>query len=275
MRQYLDLLADIKTNGTNQGDRTGTGTRKVFGRTMRFKMEDGFPLLTTKALHWKSIVHELLWFILGDTNIKYLNENGVRIWNEWADVDGYVGKNYGHQWRSWETYERDGRIDQLSEAIAEIEANPNSRRMFVTAWNPTHVREMKTTGVGLPPCHLMYQFNVQDGRLHLRFDMRSIDVFLGLPFNIASYGLLLLMVCSLTGLEPGDLIWQGGDCHIYNNHFDQVELQLDRTPRPLPDVFIDRSIMEPENFSIDDFVYSQINLEGYDPYPAIKAKVAV
>ena len=264
MKQYLDLLRHIEANGVDKGDRTGTGTRSVFGYQMRFNLADGFPLLTTKKVHLKSIIYELLWFIAGDTNIKYLKDHGVSIWDEWADENGDLGPVYGHQWRSWPA--PDGRtIDQLAGVVAQIKANPDSRRLIVSAWNPAEVDKM-----ALPPCHSLFQFYVADGRLSCQLYQRSADVFLGVPFNIASYALLTLMVAQVCGLEPGDFVHTFGDVHIYANHHEQVALQLTRTPRPLP-----RMILNPARTNLFDFVYEDFTLEGYDPWPAIKAPVAV
>ena len=245
-------------------DRTGTGTQSVFGYQMRFNLQDGFPLLTTKKVHLKSIIHELLWFISGDTNINYLRENGVTIWDEWADEQGNLGPVYGHQWRSW-TCPNGKAIDQLSGVINLIQQNPNSRRMLVTAWNPAEVDQM-----ALPPCHCLFQFYVANGKLSCQLYQRSADVFLGVPFNIASYALLTMMIAQVCGLEPGEFIHTTGDTHIYKNHFEQVALQLSREPRPLP-----KMKLNPEVKSIFDFKYEDFTLEGYDPWPAIKAPVAV
>ena len=264
MKQYLDLLRHIMENGTDKSDRTGTGTRSVFGYQMRFNMEDGFPLLTTKKLHLKSIIHELLWFLNGDTNVKYLQENGVRIWNEWADENGDLGHIYGYQWRSWPDY-NGGFIDQISQAVEDIKNNPDSRRIIVSAWNVADIPNMK-----LPPCHAFFQFYVADGKLSLQLYQRSADSFLGVPFNIASYALLLLMMAQVTGLKPGEFVHTTGDTHIYNNHFEQVAEQLSRTPRKLP-----RMKLNPEVKSIFDFKYEDFTLEDYDPLPHISAKVSV
>jgi thymidylate synthase len=264
MKQYLDLLRHIRENGVMKEDRTGTGTQSVFGYQMRFNLADGFPLLTTKKVHLKSIIHELLWFISGDTNIKYLKDNGVTIWDEWADPNGDLGPVYGHQWRSWPA--PDGRsIDQLSQVIEMIKRNPDSRRLLVTAWNPGEVDKM-----ALPPCHCLFQFYVAHGKLSCQLYQRSADVFLGVPFNIASYALLTMMIAQVCGLEPGEFIHTTGDTHIYRNHFEQVALQLSREPRPLP-----RMLLNPAVKSIFDFRYEDFTLEGYDPWPAIKAPVAV
>lgn len=264
MQQYLDLLRHIRENGVMKEDRTGTGTQSVFGYQMRFNLQDGFPLLTTKKVHLKSIIHELLWFISGDTNIGYLRENGVTIWDEWADEHGNLGPVYGHQWRSW-SCPNGKAIDQLSEVINLIQHNPNSRRMLVTAWNPAEVDQM-----ALPPCHCLFQFYVAGGKLSCQLYQRSADVFLGVPFNIASYALLTMMIAQVCGLEPGEFIHTTGDTHIYKNHFDQVALQLSREPRKLPTM-----ILNPDVKSIFDFKYEDFALEGYDPWPAIKAPVAV
>ena len=264
MKQYLELLNHVKTTGVDKSDRTGTGTRSVFGYQMRFDMSQGFPLLTTKKLHLKSIIHELLWFLKGDTNVRYLQENGVRIWNEWADEDGNLGHIYGYQWRSWPDYDG-GHIDQISEVIDTIKNNPNSRRIIVSAWNVGDIRNMN-----LPPCHAFFQFYVANGRLSLQLYQRSADIFLGVPFNIASYALLLQMVAQVTGFEAGDFVHTLGDAHIYNNHFEQVELQLTREPRKLP-----RMIINPDVKSIFDFTYDDFRLEGYDPHPHIKGIVSV
>ncbi|MCM1050787.1 MAG: thymidylate synthase [Paenibacillus sp.] len=264
MRQYLDLLNRIMTEGVDRGDRTGTGTRSVFGHQMRFDLSEGFPLLTTKKLHLKSIIYELLWFLKGDTNVKYLQDNGVRIWNEWARPDGDLGHIYGYQWRSWPDY-NGGHIDQIKEVIETIKNNPESRRIIVSAWNVADI-----PGMALPPCHILFQFYVADGRLSLMLYQRSADCFLGVPFNIASYALLLLMVAQVTGLKPGEFIHTLGDTHIYHNHFDQVKLQLEREPRPLPVMKIN-----PEVKDIFDFKYEDFTLEDYNPHPHIKGTVAV
>ncbi len=264
MKQYLELLKHIKENGTDKGDRTGTGTRSVFGYQMRFNLEDGFPMLTTKKLHLKSIIHELLWFLKGDTNVKYLQENGVRIWNEWADENGELGHIYGYQWRSWPDYDGDF-VDQISEVIDTIKNNPDSRRIIVSAWNVADLKNMN-----LPPCHAFFQFYVADGKLSLQLYQRSADSFLGVPFNIASYALLLMMVAQVTGLKAGEFIHTLGDAHIYNNHFEQVEEQLKREPRKLP-----RMVINPEIKNIFDFKYDDFKLEDYDPMPHIKAQVSV
>ncbi len=264
MKQYLDLLTRIMTEGTQKGDRTGTGTVSVFGHQARYNLEDGFPLLTTKKLHLKSIIHELLWFLSGDTNVKYLQDNGVRIWNEWADENGELGPVYGHQWRSWPDY-KGGTIDQIAAVVDQLKTNPNSRRMIVSAWNVAEVDSM-----ALPPCHTMFQFYVADGRLSLQLYQRSADTFLGVPFNIASYALLLQMIAQVTGLRAGDFIHTTGDTHLYLNHLDQARLQLTRTPRPLP-----RMVINPDVRDIFSFRYEDFQLEGYDPWPHIKAEVSV
>jgi thymidylate synthase len=264
MQQYLDLLKHIRANGVMKEDRTGTGTQSVFGYQMRFNLADGFPLLTTKKVHLKSIIYELLWFLAGDTNIKYLQDHGVTIWDEWADENGNLGPVYGYQWRNWPA--PDGRvIDQISMVIDTIRKNPDSRRMMVTAWNPADVEKM-----ALPPCHCLFQFYVADGKLSCQLYQRSADVFLGVPFNIASYALLTLMVAQVTGLQPGEFVHTTGDTHLYRNHFEQVELQLSREPRPLPVMKLN-----PDVKSIFDFKYEDFTLEGYNPWPAIKAPVAV
>lgn len=264
MKQYLDLLDRILTEGTKKEDRTGTGTISVFGNQMRFNLEDGFPLLTTKKLHLKSIIYELLWFLKGDTNVKYLKDHGVSIWDEWADENGDLGPVYGHQWRSWPD-ENGGTIDQISNVVEQIKHNPNSRRLLVSAWNVAEVERM-----ALPPCHTMFQFYVADGRLSLQLYQRSADTFLGVPFNIASYALLLQMMAQVTGLKAGDFVHTTGDTHLYLNHIEQAKLQLTRTPRPLP-----RMVINPDVKNIFDFHYEDFQLEGYDPWPHIKAAVSV
>lgn len=264
MRQYLDLLNHVMTNGTMKSDRTGTGTKSVFGYQMRFNLADGFPLLTTKKLHLKSIIYELLWFLNGDTNVKYLQDNGVRIWNEWADENGDLGPVYGHQWRSWPDY-NGGTIDQIQNVVNMIKNTPDSRRMIVSAWNVAEVDSM-----ALPPCHSLFQFYVADGKLSLQLYQRSADIFLGVPFNIASYALLLMMMAQVTGLETGEFVHTLGDAHIYTNHFDQVREQLSRDPRPLPKMRIN-----PDIKSIFDFKYEDFSLEDYNPHPHIKGVVAV
>ena len=264
MKQYLDLLSRILTEGAEKGDRTGTGTLSVFGHQMRFDLADGFPLLTTKKLHLKSIIHELLWFLNGDTNVKYLQDNGVRIWNEWADENGDLGHIYGYQWRSWPDYDG-GHIDQISQVVDEIRHNPNSRRMIVSSWNVADIKNMN-----LPPCHAFFQFYVADGRLSLQLYQRSADTFLGVPFNIASYALLLQMMAQVTGLQPGEFIHTTGDTHLYLDHLEQARLQLTRQPKPLP-----RMIINPDVKNIFSFRYEDFQLEGYDPWPHIPAKVSV
>ncbi len=264
MKQYLNLLDRILTEGVRKTDRTGTGTMSVFGHQMRFDMADGFPLLTTKKLHLKSIIHELLWFLAGDTNVKYLQENGVRIWNEWADENGELGPVYGHQWRSWPDY-KGGTIDQIANVVDLIKHYPDSRRMIVSAWNPAEIEQM-----ALPPCHCLFQFYVADGKLSLQLYQRSADTFLGVPFNIASYALLLQMMAQVTGLEAGTFIHTTGDTHLYLDHLEQAKLQLTREPRQLP-----RMVINPDVKSIFDFKYEDFRLEGYDPHPHIKATVSV
>lgn len=264
MQQYLDLLRHIRQHGTLKGDRTGTGTISTFGYQMRFDMADGFPLLTTKKLHLRSIIYELLWFLRGDTNVRYLQDNGVRIWNEWADADGDLGHIYGYQWRSWPDY-NGGTIDQISQAIDEIRHNPGSRRIIVSAWNVADLPNMN-----LPPCHAFFQFYVADGKLSLQLYQRSADSFLGVPFNIASYALLLMMVAQVTGLKPGEFIHTLGDAHIYTNHLEQVDLQLSRTPRPLPKMTLNPAITD-----IFDFTYDDFTLTDYNPHPHIAGKVSV
>lgn len=264
MKQYLDLCNRILTEGTFKGDRTGTGTYSVFGHQMRFNMEEGFPLLTTKKLHLKSIIYELLWFLRGDTNVRYLQEHGVRIWNEWADENGELGPVYGHQWRSWPDY-NGGTIDQIANVVHQIRTNPNSRRLIVSAWNVAEVDNM-----ALPPCHSLFQFYVADGRLSLQLYQRSADVFLGVPFNIASYALLLQMMAQVCDLRVGDFVHTLGDAHIYTNHVEQVRLQLTRDPRPLPTMQLN-----PDIHDLFGFDYSDFTLEGYDPHPHIAGVVAV
>ena len=264
MKQYLDLLNRILNEGTEKDDRTGTGTISVFGHQMRFNLEEGFPLLTTKKLHLKSIIYELLWFLNGDTNVKYLQENGVRIWNEWADANGDLGHIYGYQWRSWPDY-KGGHIDQIQEAIDTIKNNPDSRRIIVSAWNVGDLDKM-----ALPPCHALFQFYVANGKLSCQLYQRSCDFFLGVPFNIASYALLTMMMAKVCDLKPGTFVWTGGDTHLYLNHFEQARLQLSRTPRALPTMKIKRKVD-----SIFDYEYEDFELEGYDPYPVIKAPIAV
>lgn len=264
MKQYLDLLRRIVNEGTDRSDRTGTGTRSVFGHQMRFDLSEGFPLLTTKKLHLKSIIHELLWFLSGDTNIRYLQQNGVRIWNEWADDNGDLGHVYGYQWRSWPDG-KGGTIDQIREAVETIRNNPDSRRIIVSAWNVADIPNM-----ALPPCHALFQFYVADGRLSLQLYQRSADCFLGVPFNIASYALLLMMMAQVTGLKLGEFIHTLGDTHIYHNHLDQVALQLTREPRPLPVM-----TLNPDVKDIFDFKYEDFTLSDYDPHPHIAGVVAV
>ena len=264
MKQYLDILQRILNEGTPKGDRTGTGTLSVFGTQSRYDLSEGFPLLTTKKLHLKSIIYELLWFLRGDTNVHWLQEHGVRIWNEWADADGELGPVYGHQWRSWPDYDG-GTIDQIALVLDQIKHNPNSRRMMVSAWNVAEVNKM-----ALPPCHTIFQFYVADGRLSLQLYQRSADTFLGVPFNIASYALLLQMMAQVTGYEVGDFIHTTGDTHLYLNHLEQARLQLTRAPRPLPVMKLN-----PDVKSIFDFHYDDFQLEGYDPWPHIKAEVSV
>ena len=264
MKQYLDLLQYVLDHGTLRTDRTGTGTKSVFGYQLRCDLRDGFPLLTTKKVHLKSIIYELLWFLKGDTNVRYLQEHGVRIWNEWADENGDLGPVYGHQWRSWPDG-HGGTIDQIAQVVDMIRNTPDSRRLIVSAWNVADVPTMK-----LPPCHTLFQFYVADGRLSLQLYQRSADLFLGVPFNIASYALLLMMVAHVSGLEPGEFVHTFGDAHIYLNHMDQVREQLSRTPRPLP-----RMTLNPRVTSIFDYEYDDFTIEGYDPYPAIKGVVSV
>lgn len=264
MQQYHDLLRLILKNGTRKTDRTGTGTLSIFGHQMRFDLEKGFPLLTTKQLHLKSIIYELLWFLRGDTNVHYLQEHGVRIWNEWADASGELGPVYGHQWRSWPDY-NGGHIDQISRVIAQIKNQPDSRRMIVNAWNVAEVDQM-----ALPPCHLLFQFYVAEGRLSLQLYQRSADTFLGVPFNIASYALLTLMVAQVCGLRPGEFIHTTGDTHLYLNHLDQANLQLSRTPRTLPQMHLNPEVSDLFSFRFEDF-----QLENYTPYPHIAAAVSV
>lgn len=264
MRQYLDLLEHIKTNGTVKGDRTGTGTTSVFGYQMRFDLSEGFPCLTTKKLHLRSIIHELLWFLQGDTNIKYLKDNGVRIWDEWADEDGNLGPVYGYQWRSWPAPNGKS-IDQISKLVDSLKNNPNSRRHIVSAWNPAFVDEM-----ALPPCHCLFQFYVADNKLSCQLYQRSADTFLGVPFNIASYALLTMMLAQVCDYELGDFVWTGGDVHLYNNHLEQTELQLTRTPKKLPTMKINPAVKDLFAFKFEDF-----ELLDYDPEPHIKAAVSV
>ena len=274
MKQYLDLVQHVMENGCQKGDRTGTGTKSVFGYQMRFNLQDGFPMVTTKKLHLKSIIYELLWFLKGDTNIKYLQENGVKIWDAWADNNGDLGPVYGHQWRNWNSEE----IDQISELIKELKTNPNSRRMLVSAWNPSVLPDTTKSfhenvanyKAALPPCHAFFQFYVSDGKLSCQLYQRSADIFLGVPFNIASYALLTMMIAQVCNLEPGEFIHTFGDAHIYNNHFEQLALQLSREPKPLP-----KMILNPEIKDLFAFDYDDFTLEGYEPHPAIKGSVAV
>lgn len=264
MQQYLDLLRHVMAHGTQKGDRTGTGTKSVFGYQMRFNLDDGFPLMTTKKVHTKSIIHELLWFLKGDTNITYLKDNGVSIWDEWADEQGNLGPVYGHQWRSWPTPDG-GHIDQIANVVHAIKTTPDSRRLMVSAWNVAEVDKM-----ALPPCHCLFQFYVADGTLSCQLYQRSADIFLGVPFNIGSYALLTLMMAQVCGLKPGDFVHTLGDAHIYSNHMEQVALQLSRDPRPLPRIRIN-----PDVTDIFAFQYSDFDIVDYDPHPAIKAPVAV
>ena len=264
MKNYLNLLEKILNEGVKKEDRTGTGTLSVFGHQMRFDLSEGFPLLTTKKLHTKSIIYELLWFLKGDTNVRYLQEHGVRIWNEWADENGDLGPVYGHQWRSWPDYDG-GVIDQIEYVLNQIRTNPNSRRMIVSAWNVAEVNKM-----ALPPCHTLFQFYVCNGRLSLQLYQRSADTFLGVPFNIASYALLTMMMAQVTGLEPGEFVHTTGDTHLYLNHLEQARLQLTREPRPLPTMKLN-----PDVKSLYDFKFEDFELEGYDPWPHIKAEVSV
>ncbi|MCC8425521.1 thymidylate synthase [Mucilaginibacter sp. UR6-11] len=264
MKQYLDLMRHVMETGTQKHDRTGTGTISVFGYQMRFNLQEGFPLVTTKKLHLKSIIHELIWFLQGDTNIKYLKDNGVRIWDEWADADGNLGPVYGYQWRSWPTPDG-GHIDQISQVINQIKNNPDSRRIIVSAWNVADVNQM-----ALPPCHMLFQFYVADGKLSCQLYQRSADIFLGVPFNIASYALLTMMVAQVCNLQLGDFVHTFGDAHLYNNHLEQTKLQLSREPRPLPTMKIN-----PDVKNIFDFKFEDFELENYDPWPHIKGVVAV
>ena len=274
MKQYLELVTHVMQNGVQKGDRTGTGTKSVFGYQMRFNLEEGFPLVTTKKVHLKSIIHELLWFLKGDTNIAYLKDNGVRIWDEWADDNGDLGPIYGYQWRNWNGEE----IDQIKELIETLKTNPNSRRMLISAWNPSVLPDTTISfdenvangKAALPPCHAFFQFYVADGKLSCQLYQRSADIFLGVPFNIASYALFTMMVAQVCDLGYGDFIHTFGDAHIYNNHFDQLELQLSRAPKALP-----RMILNPEVKNIFDFTYEDFTLVDYDPYPAIKGQVSV
>ena len=264
MKQYQDLLRRILDEGVVKNDRTGTGTKSVFGHQMRFDLSQGFPLVTTKKLHLKSIIYELLWFLRGDTNVKYLHDHGVSIWDEWADEQGDLGHIYGYQWRSWPDYQG-GHIDHLREVVDQIQQNPDSRRLIVSAWNVADLREMN-----LPPCHLLFQFYVADGRLSLQLYQRSADTFLGVPFNIASYALLLTMVAQVCGLQPGEFVHTTGDTHLYLNHLDQARLQLTREPRPLP-----RLVVNPDVKNLFDFRFEDFAIENYDPWPHIKAAVSV
>ncbi|MGY5354852.1 thymidylate synthase [Wenyingzhuangia sp. IMCC45467] len=274
MKQYLDLIKHIQENGVQKGDRTGTGTKSVFGYQMRFDLSEGFPMVTTKKLHLKSIIHELLWFLKGDTNIQYLKDHNVKIWDAWADENGDLGPVYGHQWRNWNSEE----IDQISELIETLKNNPNSRRMVVSAWNPSVLpntsisfsENVANNKAALPPCHAFFQFYVAEGKLSCQLYQRSADVFLGVPFNIASYALLVLMIAQVVGLEPGEFIHTFGDAHIYNNHFEQIALQLSRDPKPLP-----KMILNPEVKNIFDFTYEDFTLVDYNPHPLIKGKVSV
>lgn len=274
MKQYLDLVQHVLDNGVQKGDRTGTGTKSVFGYQMRFNLEEGFPLVTTKKVHLKSIIHELLWFLKGETNIAYLKENGVKIWNEWADSKGDLGPIYGYQWRNWNGEE----IDQIKELIETLKTNPNSRRMLISAWNPSVLPDTSISfeenvangKAALPPCHAFFQFYVADGKLSCQLYQRSADIFLGVPFNIASYALFTMMVAQVCDLGYGDFIHTFGDAHIYNNHFEQLELQLTRDPKPLP-----KMILNPAVKNIFDFTYDDFTLENYDPHPEIKGKVSV
>ncbi len=274
MKQYIDLVQHVLAAGIQKGDRTGTGTKSVFGYQMRFDLNEGFPMVTTKKLHLKSIIYELLWFLKGDTNINYLKENGVKIWDEWADENGDLGPVYGHQWRNWNSEE----LDQISELIETLKTNPNSRRMLVSAWNPSVLPDTSVSfaenvangKAALPPCHAFFQFYVADGKLSCQLYQRSADIFLGVPFNIASYALLTLMIAQVCNLKPGEFIHTFGDAHIYNNHFEQLELQLSREPRPLPKMHLNPNIT-----NIFDFTFEDFTLEGYDPHPAIKGSVAV
>ncbi len=274
MRQYLDLVNHVLENGIQKGDRTGTGTKSVFGYQMRFDLSEGFPMLTTKKVHLKSIIHELLWFLKGDTNIAYLKENGVKIWDAWADQNGDLGPVYGHQWRNWDSKE----IDQITELIETLKTNPNSRRMLVSAWNPSVLPDtsksfeenVANNKAALPPCHAFFQFYVAEGKLSCQLYQRSADIFLGVPFNIASYALLVLMIAQVTELEPGEFIHTFGDAHIYNNHINQLTLQLTREPKKLP-----RMILNPEVKNIFDFKFEDFTLVDYDPHPAIKGEVSV
>jgi len=264
MKQYLDLMRHVREHGTFKSDRTGTGTYSVFGHQMRFDLADGFPLVTTKKCHLRSIIHELLWFLQGDTNIRYLKENGVRIWDEWADENGDLGPVYGYQWRNWPAPNGES-IDQIAKLVEMIKKNPDSRRLIVSAWNPALVEQM-----ALPPCHALFQFYVADGKLSCQLYQRSADIFLGVPFNIASYALLTLMVAQVCNLQPGEFIWSGGDCHLYANHLEQADLQLTREPLPLPQMKLNPDVKDLFAFRFEDF-----ELVGYEAHPHIKAPVAV
>jgi len=264
MKQYLDLMRHVRENGTFKSDRTGTGTYSVFGYQMRFDLADGFPLVTTKKCHLKSIIHELLWFLQGDTNVRYLQENGVRIWDEWADENGELGPVYGYQWRNWPAPNGES-VDQIAKLVEMIKSNPDSRRLIVSAWNPALVDQM-----ALPPCHALFQFYVADGKLSCQLYQRSADIFLGVPFNIASYALLTLMVAQVCDLAPGEFIWSGGDCHLYANHLEQADLQLTREPLPLPTMKLNPQVKDLFGFRFEDF-----ELVGYEAHPHIKAAVAV
>ena len=274
MKQYLDLVQHVMESGCQKGDRTRTGTKSVFGYQMRFDLNEGFPMVTTKKLHLKSIIYELLWFLKGDTNIKYLQDNGVKIWDEWADANGNLGPVYGHQWRNWNSEE----IDQISDLIKELKSNPNSRRMLVSAWNPSVLPDttksfeenVANNKAALPPCHAFFQFYVADGKLSCQLYQRSADIFLGVPFNIASYALLTMMIAQVCNLGVGEFIHTFGDAHIYNNHFEQLELQLSRETKPLPKMILNPAIKNIFDFDFDDFT-----LEGYDPHPLIRGSVAV
>tara|TARA_B000000557_G_scaffold242092_1_gene222045 strand:- start:128 stop:952 length:825 start_codon:yes stop_codon:yes gene_type:complete len=274
MQQYIDLISHIQKNGVVKTDRTGTGTKSIFGYQMRFNLQDGFPLVTTKKIHIKSVIHELLWFLKGDTNINYLNENGVRIWNEWADENGNLGPVYGHQWRNWNS---EG-IDQIKSVIETLKKNPDSRRIMVSAWNPSVLPDtsisfsenVANNKAALPPCHAFFQFYVSEGKLSCQLYQRSADVFLGVPFNIASYALLNMMIAQVCNLSYGEFIHSFGDAHIYSNHYEQIKIQLSRNPKPLPNM-----ILNPEIKEIFDFKYEDFNLVGYDPYPLIRGKVAI
>jgi thymidylate synthase len=274
MKQYIDLVQHVMENGCQKGDRTGTGTKSVFGYQMRFDLSEGFPMVTTKKLHLKSIIYELLWFLKGDTNIEYLQKNGVKIWDAWADSNGDLGPVYGHQWRNWNSEE----IDQITNLITELKTNPNSRRMLVSAWNPSVLPDttesfeenVANNKAALPPCHAFFQFYVSNGKLSCQLYQRSADIFLGVPFNIASYALLTMMIAQVCDLEAGEFIHTFGDAHIYNNHFEQIELQLSREPKPLPKMILNPAIKDIFAFDFDDFT-----LEGYEPHPAIKGSVAV